>query len=796
MFYRDNVQTDWAKYGNGGPPCMVNDMEINNCAGKLVVATYGRGLWEAPLLTNVATEITTGSATWNRNRTIASDVRVKKGATLKIEGTMAIPTVIGFGRGVRIIVEDGAKLEVTNATLTNACGYMWQGIEAWGDATATQIPKINTPNKQSIIQLTNATIEYANNAITTWKVGDLTTTGAIIKATNSKFINNTRSVEYMKYKGRTPLGNPLANIGRFINCSFIVNSDYRRGNDFKYHVSVWEINGVGFEGCYFESKRVFPYHNELNSAIRTLDAGVWVDANCGTNFPCGNIGRSSFSGFNKGVYSTSSQGLSFVHIDRSDFSDNAIGIHSEGAVHIFARGDKFKVGKTGLTVSPDDIHEGIITMSNTALFITESTFSPTFSRASDPVTIGVRVRENGANDNTIYRNIFKKELATNSNKFYGNLANGTNRNTAGSGIGLKYICNTHQNNILNGFDIAVTDIGIERNQGKASSSAGNKFSLGTIAGGAPAGSDFKNSSISNINYFHANSPLAEIPQNIAGVSKILATNYSCPIIYNPDELDNGFVNDDAEYSPYSRIHAIVGSLLLDKDSTNLIAIRLWLSREDNIENLMTTVETYLQEDNAELAEETLHEAITRFTLEEPTKKEFDYYVTLKRMQIRWIRSNTNIFAIPQNDLEVLRNLAENSSARAGDAARGLLNFAYGTQYFIPPTLPKETGGKGIEASERTENTTKINAINVTLIAFPNPASHIVNFEYHTQDRTLNGAAEVVVRNTLGQVIKRFKMTSDGLISWNIESLEGGIYYYSLENAEKVIISAQQLIIAR
>jgi hypothetical protein len=144
----------------------------------------------------------------------------------------------------------------------------------------------------------------------------------------------------------------------------------------------------------------------------------------------------------------------------------------------------------------------------------------------------------------------------------------------------------------------------------------------------------------------------------------------------------------------------------------------------------------------------------------------------------------------------LRNLAENSQQQAGGAARGLLNFAYHTQYFIPPTLPNQTGGKGINATDRTDNTAKLSENGVTLIAFPNPASHIVNFEYHTTDKTLNGESELLVRNPLGQVIKKIKMTSDGLVTWNIESLSSGIYYYSLENADKVIIPAQQLIIAR
>ncbi len=51
VYYRDNIQTDWAYYGNNGPQCIVNDLEINQCAGKLIAATYGRGLWEAPLIT-------------------------------------------------------------------------------------------------------------------------------------------------------------------------------------------------------------------------------------------------------------------------------------------------------------------------------------------------------------------------------------------------------------------------------------------------------------------------------------------------------------------------------------------------------------------------------------------------------------------------------------------------------------------------------------------------------------------------------------------------------------------------
>ena len=37
---------DWAKLGEGLPNVVINDLEINYTQDKLVVGTYGRGLWE------------------------------------------------------------------------------------------------------------------------------------------------------------------------------------------------------------------------------------------------------------------------------------------------------------------------------------------------------------------------------------------------------------------------------------------------------------------------------------------------------------------------------------------------------------------------------------------------------------------------------------------------------------------------------------------------------------------------------------------------------------------------------
>lgn len=50
VFYRSNVYgAVWAKYGTNMPNVIVSDIEINYKTNQLIVATYGRGIWRAPL---------------------------------------------------------------------------------------------------------------------------------------------------------------------------------------------------------------------------------------------------------------------------------------------------------------------------------------------------------------------------------------------------------------------------------------------------------------------------------------------------------------------------------------------------------------------------------------------------------------------------------------------------------------------------------------------------------------------------------------------------------------------------
>lgn len=63
VFYRDNNTSDWVFYNDGLPNVMVHELEINYTSNKLLAATYGRGIWQANLVSGTPPAITTQSIT-------------------------------------------------------------------------------------------------------------------------------------------------------------------------------------------------------------------------------------------------------------------------------------------------------------------------------------------------------------------------------------------------------------------------------------------------------------------------------------------------------------------------------------------------------------------------------------------------------------------------------------------------------------------------------------------------------------------------------------------------------------
>lgn len=216
--YRWNkAAQQWECFNTGMPKVMATDLELNYCSGKLRIATYGRGIWETDYAPNMDNSGPVGFAykiisntTWSSSKSLSGSVLVKTGQTLTISGSS---TKIYMPRKARILVEPGAKLIVDGATLTNECGFLWQGIEVMGN-----INQVSADVYQGALELKNgAVIEHAINGFRNLANDNGMQGGGIIRAKNATFKNCKRAVELVNAPHHTYWSSTMVNTS---NCSF------------------------------------------------------------------------------------------------------------------------------------------------------------------------------------------------------------------------------------------------------------------------------------------------------------------------------------------------------------------------------------------------------------------------------------------------------------------------------------------------------------------------------------------------------------------------------------------------
>lgn len=221
--------------------------------------------------------------------TISGAITILANQTLTING----PLLYEFGENAQIIVQRGAKLIVNGATFTSAeiCKKgMWGGIEVWGDRTVGQ-GGLAGANSQGAVELTNATIMNARNAISTRNGADTWNyNGGIIRCNNVIFKNNRTSVGFLSYHNKaTPTSAEIKNFSFLRNCQFLTTDYlndpiYRTANGRRLgnvaQVTMWDVKDVTIENCLFENSAVKTDGSPLfdtdirGAGIYAIDAGI------------------------------------------------------------------------------------------------------------------------------------------------------------------------------------------------------------------------------------------------------------------------------------------------------------------------------------------------------------------------------------------------------------------------------------------------------------------------------------------------------------------------------------------
>ncbi len=440
--YRWNTNTqEWESFMTGLPPCIVSDIRINSCANKIRIATFGRGVWESDLPV-ITTTLPASPAlqTWSSPVTEYGSINIPPGVTLNITSTVNMPF------GAFINVEQGATLEVNGGTITNDCQDMWGGINVWG--TNTQ-PQTISPTGQGEVILNNATIENAVNAVTTAELDAsgnaiYATTGGIVKATNTQFINCQRAAQFLYYHNPN---NIFINKSYFNGCHFVTNRFPLNDPNVNLFpcVTMYEVHGIYFINNTFINTTIAQGSN-LGTGIYSIDASY-------------NVGNgNSFEGMLYGIFATDAASSWNISVSGSTFTNNSGDVVLQGVPYSTVFNNNF-IKNSGYSVPCPYCYLvfNLYLQGCTGYNVAGNSFT-----ASGPIaiyTFGTEISGPGTSPSIIDNNIY----------------NGVAYGDAGGDNNLLFQCNSYKNfpvNIPAGYDIG-GNFGLI--QGSYASPAANSF---------------------------------------------------------------------------------------------------------------------------------------------------------------------------------------------------------------------------------------------------------------------------------------------------------------------------------
>jgi hypothetical protein len=479
--------------------------------------------------------------TWDRARVEGGNITVEPGATLTIKCLVDMPT------DGKIIVKQGARLIVDGGMInaTSGCDF-WRGIEAWGTSNQDQ-SGYPIPAHQALVVLQNgAVIANAREGIQTMNPQDWDMIGGVVQVKGTPgqvggtFWNCRRAVSYIAYQN-TANGMPVGNKSYFDYCDFIVNDQYRGGDDFYAHVSMWKVDGINFKGCHFKNlQTTITESDKLGQGIISEDAQFMVSGACssiqqvGVPCPPANLTRSTFEGLDHGIQaSVSSTDRAFMVSD-CDFTDNVIGVYSNSVNNFQVFRSNFTGGGRDVdlagTVDPplDYEHRGIFSTFGHGFRIEENHFE----RSANALNrfAGTWINNSGAYNSQVYKN-----TAVTTDKGYVGEGRCIDE-THAAYVGLQFLCNGNVNpGGQDIYDLKIENVqgnnlhSIRTQQGSSATPAGNTFTQEIVPMDE---SDFKNNTDWVLNYWYndASDPAAkplDYTTGWVGITSTTGTN-TCP----------------------------------------------------------------------------------------------------------------------------------------------------------------------------------------------------------------------------------------------------------------------------
>ncbi len=129
VYFRRGTGYKWQRFGQQLPKCLIGELNINYCRGKLIAATYGRGLWEVdlPIIQDKNPLIIRRTRSFTKPKGEA--LIINQDIILRRKGKLIVNCPIYMAKGSKIRVKKRSQVVISpNGKIINGCGNNWLGI--------------------------------------------------------------------------------------------------------------------------------------------------------------------------------------------------------------------------------------------------------------------------------------------------------------------------------------------------------------------------------------------------------------------------------------------------------------------------------------------------------------------------------------------------------------------------------------------------------------------------------------------------------------------------------------------
>lgn len=269
---------------------------------------------------------------------VMDELRIKSGSNVTFNDM-----TIKFEENAKLVIEPDSRLTINNTELTSTdCEKtMWLGVELQGNANLPQ----SFSNQGLFNMQNNSEISNALNGINVFGRTpsgnpDWASTGGWVRASNSTFRNNRRDVQFLSYN--------FQNRSFFRNCVFITDDELNSGAPPMGHVTMYDVDGVGFYGNDFKNTTTGLYPKDSRGfGIKSKDAKYKVNYRCNTinpiGSPCYDKDPNVFEGLVYGIEATATNPFNTVEIMFNEFIDNRNAIYLGGVDYAKVVNNEFEI---------------------------------------------------------------------------------------------------------------------------------------------------------------------------------------------------------------------------------------------------------------------------------------------------------------------------------------------------------------------------------------------------------------------------------------------------------------------